>query len=374
VSENGYRRGSIFIYKMLDGVWILDAKVVAVDGADNDYFGTSVAIDGTTVVVSDAKGVAYIFSHDGDNWLQIYKLTPDKGVDSIAVHKNTIIIGASGNSDDTGTVYVYTSTDLATWELADKLVPNAIKSGDNYGHSVALNDNNILIGAYNKVIDGVQGGAAYLYTQHDGDWVINGKLSAGDDNFGISTSLSDKYIFIGAKNVNKYNKSCGVVYASELCSGTKSNCPLSDFKETSNSICNPKNTIAFKNTKSVNCEKICVKNNDCVSYQVGKGKCFLFGKTEKPIKDPKDLKDYRCFERKNNGKFKMKSKSMCHPGTTIAFFTKKSKLCKKKCNKFKDCTAFQVGNKKCFLLKGRGKTFDTKNQLKPFSCLIKNND
>ena len=71
--------------------WTQVAKLTASDGAASDYFGSSVSIDGDTMVVGatdDDKGSnsgsAYVFTRDtaGDlasGWTQVAKLTADDG-------------------------------------------------------------------------------------------------------------------------------------------------------------------------------------------------------------------------------------------------------------------------------------------------------
>ena len=72
--------------------WTQVAKLTADDGAADDYFGSSVSIDGDTMVIGahqdddkgDNSGSAYVFTRDtaGDlasGWTQVAKLTADDG-------------------------------------------------------------------------------------------------------------------------------------------------------------------------------------------------------------------------------------------------------------------------------------------------------
>ena len=71
--------------------WTQIAKLTADDGAAYDWFGTSVSIDGDTVVIGayadddkgDKSGSAYVFTRDtagelASNWTQVDKLTADR--------------------------------------------------------------------------------------------------------------------------------------------------------------------------------------------------------------------------------------------------------------------------------------------------------
>ena len=95
--------------------WTQVAKLTADDGAADDYFGKSVSIDGDTVVIGayldDDKGSnsgsAYVFTRDtaGDlasGWTQVAKLTADDGAGddwfggfgtSVSIDGDTVVIG-----------------------------------------------------------------------------------------------------------------------------------------------------------------------------------------------------------------------------------------------------------------------------------------
>ena len=108
------------------------AKLTAADGAVFDRFGSSVAINGTTIVagakgdggtglVGDGTGSAYVFrTSDGATYDEVAKLTAsdaaasDSFGSSLAIAGDTIAIGASYDDDSTGAVYVFASTSPET--------------------------------------------------------------------------------------------------------------------------------------------------------------------------------------------------------------------------------------------------------------------
>ncbi|HSQ86941.1 MAG TPA: FG-GAP repeat protein, partial [Desulfobacterales bacterium] len=103
------------------------AKLLAADGAENDYFGYSVAVDGDTAVIGaygdDDKGFAsgsvYVFVRSEDSegiitWAQQAKLKAADGYasdyfgQSVSVDGDTVVIGADSDDDngsDSGSVY-----------------------------------------------------------------------------------------------------------------------------------------------------------------------------------------------------------------------------------------------------------------------------
>ncbi len=66
-----------------------EVKLLADDGAPNDFFGFNVALSGDTAVIGATKvdddirgvdvGAAYVFTRSGNSWHQQAKLTADDG-------------------------------------------------------------------------------------------------------------------------------------------------------------------------------------------------------------------------------------------------------------------------------------------------------
>ena len=91
--------------------WTEQAKLTASDGAELDFFGSSVAIAGDTIVVGarldDVNGItdsgsAYVFTRTGTTWTEQAKLTASDGAaadffgTSVAIAGDTIVVGALG--------------------------------------------------------------------------------------------------------------------------------------------------------------------------------------------------------------------------------------------------------------------------------------
>jgi hypothetical protein len=211
--------------------WTQVAKLVADDGAGGDSFGNSVSINGDTIVIgadhSDNMGTdsgsAYVFTRDtaGDlasAWTQVAMLTADDGdaVDkfgnSVSVDGDTIVIGAWHDVSKTGSVYVFTrdtAGDLASgWTQVAKLTADDAAVYDQFGISVSVDGDTIVIGAWHDDDKGTDSGSAYVFTRDtagdfDSGWTQVTKLTASDgdavDNFGISVSIDGDTIVIGAR-------------------------------------------------------------------------------------------------------------------------------------------------------------------------------
>ncbi len=104
----------LFQYDGLD--WTQQQQLLASDAENYDYFGTSVAFDGTSAVVGvpssddggDKAGSVYVFTFDGVNWAEEKKLLASDGAEEdefgrgVAVSGNTIMVGAPGDRGDNG--------------------------------------------------------------------------------------------------------------------------------------------------------------------------------------------------------------------------------------------------------------------------------
>ncbi|HLM00375.1 MAG TPA: FG-GAP repeat protein, partial [Pyrinomonadaceae bacterium] len=80
--------GSAYVFTRSGASWTLQQRLTASDGANRDYFGANVSIDGDTAVVGALfddvganvnQGSAYVFNRSGTVWTQQAKLTATQG-------------------------------------------------------------------------------------------------------------------------------------------------------------------------------------------------------------------------------------------------------------------------------------------------------
>ncbi len=225
-----------------------ESGLIASDGALNDRFGVSVAVDNDTAVVGafqptytdpdtsldvSRPGAAYVYIKDSNGaWSQQAKLTASDGADgdefgiSVAVDGDTVVVGARGNVSKTGAIYVFTKPSDGDWTSTiteTKLTATGGAADDLFGASVALyGASTIVVGApgdQNSVAGtNVSTGSAYVFARDsNGDWSQKAKLTASnaalDDLFGNSVAVDDDTIAVGAygKDDNSLTDS-GLVY------------------------------------------------------------------------------------------------------------------------------------------------------------------
>ncbi len=168
--------GSAYVFTKVSGVWSQKAKFIASDAAANDEFGISVAVNGDTVVVGarqddTSNGAAYVFTEVSGVWKHVAKLTADDGAAndefgiSVAVDGDTIVVGAhqdDDNGDLSGSAYVFTRDSAGGWRQRAKLTASDGEAGDRYGYSVGVSGDTVVVGAYSDDRNEANTGAAYF--------------------------------------------------------------------------------------------------------------------------------------------------------------------------------------------------------------------
>ena len=170
--QDDARNGSAYVFTKVSGVWSQEAKLTASDGAADDEFGISVAVNGDTVVVGarqddTSNGAAYVFTEVSGVWKHVAKLTADDGAVndefgiSVAVEGDTAVIGARQDDTSNGSAYVFTK-DSGVWSQRDKLTASDGEAGDRYGYSVGVSGDTVVVGAYSDDGNEANTGAAYF--------------------------------------------------------------------------------------------------------------------------------------------------------------------------------------------------------------------
>ena len=130
---------------------------------------------------------------------------------------------SSDNGSLSGSAYVY-RFDGATWTQEQKLLAADREAGDRFGTSVAVVEDIILVGAYSDDEDvddgGINFGSAYVFEFSGGLWTENDKLTASDgdnnDRFGHSVDVNGDVAVVGAYLGENDGSLQGSAYAFEL--------------------------------------------------------------------------------------------------------------------------------------------------------------
>ena len=212
-------------------------KITSSDVAGSDYFGYSVAISDSYVIVGSkgdddngsASGSAYIFDLTTGN--QLHKLTAndaaasDEFGRSVSISDNYAIVGAPFNDDngsESGSAYIF---DVSSGQQLHKLTVSDGAANDIFGLPVAISHSYAIVGSKADDDNGTNSGSAYIFDVSSGQQLH--KLTASDaadtDQFGFSVAISGNYAVIGASNNDDNGSNSGSAYIFNVISGNELN-------------------------------------------------------------------------------------------------------------------------------------------------------
>jgi hypothetical protein len=202
--------GAVYVFSDAGGSWAQEGpELTASDAAPAAMFGWSMALSGSTLVVSAVKahddtGAVYVFSDAGGTWTQRAELSGADGFvndyfgDKVATDGTRIVAGAPGHDSEQGATYVFDGSG-ATWTQVAEVTASDGEHNDCFGWAVGLSGNTIVVGAEQTNGDS---GAAYVFKKSGAKWIQRDEMKASDggltDEFGYSASLSGTTAIISA--------------------------------------------------------------------------------------------------------------------------------------------------------------------------------
>jgi hypothetical protein len=156
-----------------------ERKISATDGKAGDNFGTSVSICGSYA----------------------YAGAPLDKVDNVV----------------SGSVYEYLLKADGSWAFTDKIVPGTAAADDRFGFSVSCEGNVTAVGAPNDGSEYTDGGAVHVYVRRLGHMTLSAKITSyyaeESENFGYSVAMAGDLLLVGAIGSSHAGDNCGIVYA-----------------------------------------------------------------------------------------------------------------------------------------------------------------
>ena len=165
------------------GTWSQQAYLKASNAEGGDRFGKAVAVSGDTVVVG-------------------------------AYFENSNAIGGQANNDalNAGAAYVFVRDGAGTWSQQAYLKASNTEAFDNFGESIAVSVDTVVVGAVREASNATGGqanndasgaGAAYVFVRDGGGtWSQQAYLKASTaeefDNFGVAVAISGDTVVVGA--------------------------------------------------------------------------------------------------------------------------------------------------------------------------------
>ncbi|TDD73096.1 hypothetical protein E1262_01005 [Jiangella aurantiaca] len=219
--------GVVQIFTRDGDAWTAGPRLAGSGVSSFGNFGSSVSLDGTTLLVgapnTTARGVfrqgaAYVFTDDGDGWAERATLLPSDPAPelafgtSVGLDRGTAVVGAGGPGLDWvqshGAVYVYEGRDDA-WSEQAKLTSTGTHVNDRFGWSVGIDRGTVVVGApYRGRTAGVdlRKGAAVVFVRDGDGWtqqrVLLGSDTAQGDHLGTAVAVSGDDVLAGAPNAH----------------------------------------------------------------------------------------------------------------------------------------------------------------------------
>ncbi|MBV5304948.1 MAG: hypothetical protein JZU70_12255, partial [Chlorobium sp.] len=184
----GANAGAVYIFQRSGADWWQAAKLKASDGAANDSFGTAVAVSGVTALVGapgddNGAGAVYVFQYGANAWAQKAKfMASDRAANdlfgaALAYVGSTVGIGAPGDDSSRGSAYIFSGSG-ASWAQSTKLISSSAQAGEQFGSALAMDAARIVIGAPYYDGKNVDQGAAFIYDLSGGTWTLSARLTA----------------------------------------------------------------------------------------------------------------------------------------------------------------------------------------------------
>ena len=167
----GFNSGAAYVFKRGDadpGKWMEVARVIGLNPTLGDRFGKSVSISGDTIIVGayadrdfgKFAGSVSVFDRDAggaENWGMVRTLSAPEPVGgdqfgySVSISGDTVLVGApieSYDLDFSGSTYVFNRNHngIDEWGLVTRLTNPDAKSDSGFGQSVSMDGDLAIIG------------------------------------------------------------------------------------------------------------------------------------------------------------------------------------------------------------------------------------
>ncbi|WP_299627074.1 hypothetical protein [uncultured Tenacibaculum sp.] len=222
--SNAEAAGKVYIFiNDGSGNWTQQAIITASDSFTGDNFGSDVALEGNYLVVGARSqldtndvdtGAAYLFEYNGVNtWTQVARFEPSDGATdnrfgtSVAIEGDLILIGARKGCTG-GCAYLFENDGTNTFTYTETKLEPQVQSGYDgarFGETVVLEDGRAYVGGpydYSSV-GRFSAGSVQIWDQaNDGTWSRTHRLRGTEtsESFGWEMDVEGDYLAIGAMN------------------------------------------------------------------------------------------------------------------------------------------------------------------------------
>jgi hypothetical protein len=230
-STNGSQAGAAHVFVRAGGCWTSLARLDAAAPAADDRFGTSVAIDGDTILVGAPRhtvagsGQVLVFNRSGGTWTQTATLDAGApGVDDafgyqVALEGGLAAISAPDVANQTGRLHLFRDNG-GTWVEEAAVVDPNLGAGSLMGLSMSLSGNTVAAGAYGAGPS--SRGAVSLFSDEGSGWGHRETLTSSEADsfrFGTSVALEGNRLLVGCTHWDEQSFNSGVAFLHEKVGG-----------------------------------------------------------------------------------------------------------------------------------------------------------
>jgi len=296
--------GAAYVFVKPKNGWADMTETAEITGSDEgpgSGFGGSVAISGNTAVVSGVNdggagtGIEYVFVKPASGWkstTETAQLSASNGggIGPVALSGDTVVGGAAGFNRWKGAAYVFVKPKSGWQNMTETAILTASdgKIADDFGWSVALSGNTLLVGA----IQGIKAGSdcncgpgkVYVFVKPATGWVTGTKFAAkltvagtpAGFNLGYSVSVGADTAVVGswpAHFGSKETEGLAYVFAK----------PKTGWKTTSkpNAKLSPSDPVSYDNfgiSVGISGNTIISGANGAMEGNSANGAAYVFGK------------------------------------------------------------------------------------------------
>jgi len=232
----GSDAGAVHVFERLAGQWTETAVLIGQDSVSGDHFGCSVAGTNDRIIVGakahaggmSGAGAAYVFERLGATWKQTARLAAsdravgDRFGGSVALWADVAVIGAPGadfGGTDSGKVYVYDQAG-GSWAQSRILTASDARPQDQFGLSVRLRGDALLVSAPYRDQSALDVGAVYLFERLGEQWIQVDQLSpelpgTNGLGFGWAMDFDGTRLVAGARWDDEVDSDAGAVHVLE---------------------------------------------------------------------------------------------------------------------------------------------------------------
>lgn len=225
--------------------WVETQTLTGVGG----LFGYTVQVEGDVCAVGApteggvfaGQGAVYLYRLDDlgtptlldDQWLPAGKLTAPQpetfgqfGV-SVSISGDLILVGsnlANPFGNDSGAAFLFEPIfPGGPWQLAGNILPSDGAPSDLFGNRVVIDGDRMAISANRDDDAGQDGGAVYIFEKLGAEWIETEQVRIGDaspsDSFGVGLVLQGKRLLVGASGYDDFGADQGGTFLFELSRG-----------------------------------------------------------------------------------------------------------------------------------------------------------